>query len=288
MIGFYAAGAVGAVGPALWTPLNLSAPPKIYFDDRSAITVESGGVSQWTDRSGNGYNAIQTGSARRPIIIENATGGRRCLRFDGVDDCLVVSGTGADVFRNTGAGWSLTVTRKRTALTPSGSACLIYANASSSASETNRFNIISARASTPGIGAFASRRLLSDSTAILGRTSSDTGNWVTRMDSSDWINGVAQTRVNGSIDSTNSTTMTKGVTSNVACPGIYVSSAGNGGFIGNPNSFSDADFACLIIGSGSLPTATEIDKLFGWSAWHFGLQGSLPAGHPYKSAPPYL
>lgn len=44
----------------------------------------------------------------------------------------------------------------------------------------------------------------------------------------------------------------------------------------------------LLIMLGYNPTSSDINKLEGWSAWRFGLQGSLPAGHAYKSRAPYV
>ena len=40
------------------------------------------------------------------------------------------------------------------------------------------------------------------------------------------------------------------------------------------------------VGSGSLPDSVEMDKLFGWAAWHYSLGGNLDPDHPYASAPP--
>lgn len=49
---------------------------------------------------------------------------------------------------------------------------------------------------------------------------------------------------------------------------------------------TDADFAEFVVGASYLPTAGETDRLFGYAAWHWGLQANLPAGHPYKAAAP--
>jgi hypothetical protein len=57
-----------------------------------ATEVEMNGqVSQWSDRSGSGRNATQATSANRPILATSVENGRRCVRFDGVNDFM--SGT---------------------------------------------------------------------------------------------------------------------------------------------------------------------------------------------------
>lgn len=282
MIGFFAAQAMSR-GPRLWTPSHLEDPPKVWLDWVSGINEVGGAAAAWIDRSGSGWDFEQPSNARRPAIVESGINGKRVLSFDGGNDALLNLGEGADIFRNTGAGWALTVYKKRTSDTPSDSACVFYTNVASGVTNTNRFNVIASRAATPGFGAFATRRLL-DATAIIGRTASDVGEWVMRLDAADWANGDAYLWANGILDGSNTTTMTSGPTSDIPGPGLYI---GAGGHSGNyTNSHSDIDLACVIAGSGTLPSEDEIDRLFGWAAWQLGLQGNLPMGHPYKDAPP--
>jgi hypothetical protein len=48
------------------------------------------------------------------------------------------------------------------------------------------------------------------------------------------------------------------------------------------------DVACIIFGSGLLPTTDEINKIFGWAAHNYGLVVSLPTTHPYKTSQPIV
>jgi hypothetical protein len=269
----------------LWTPANLAVAAKIWCDD-SSIVDSGGGVSgQWTDKSANGWHFTQATSGNRPQILAAELNGHSVLRFDGSDDRLVHSGSGADIFRNTGSGWSLTLYKKRSSDFPPGSAVMFYAPPSAAGGfETNRFNVITIRASTPDYGGFATRRQLTDTTVVLGRSSSDIGNWVMRIDIADWTNGDAFMHVNGELDASDTTTMTGGSTSNVAIPFLSIGAGGTSASTGG--NYSDVDVAVVIAGSGSLPDSTEIDKLFGWAAWRYGLQSNLPDDHPYKDAPP--
>jgi hypothetical protein len=61
------AGAVGAAGARVfWTPKALNLG--FWFDGSvsTSVTSDSNGVSQWNDLSGNGYNATQSTTANKP------------------------------------------------------------------------------------------------------------------------------------------------------------------------------------------------------------------------------
>jgi hypothetical protein len=269
----------------LWTPANLAVAAKIWCDD-SSIVDSGGGVSgQWTDKSANGWHFTQATSGNRPQILAAELNGHSVLRFDGSDDRLTHSGSGTNIFRNTGSGWSLTLYKKRSSTISASSSVVFYSNASSDIGQSNRFNVIAIRSGTVDKGAFASRRQLTDTPAIIQRTASDIGNWVMRLDIADWANGDVFMHVNGELDASDTTTLSAGTTSNVAVPVLSIGSGGISTSDGG-TSYCDIDMAVLIAGSGSLPDAGEIDKLFGWAAWRYGLQGNLPDDHPYKDAPP--
>ena len=61
-------------------------------------------------------------------------------------------------------------------------------------------------------------------------------------------------------------------------PGLTVNPGGGG----EP---SDCDIAEVIL-YNSVLTTLQVQQLEGYLAWKWGLQGNLPAGHPYKNAPP--
>ena len=63
-----------------FNPLSLS--PALWLNDTGSDP------SVWTDMSGNGRNASQADSAKRPSIVTNALNGKQVRRFDGVDDSL--------------------------------------------------------------------------------------------------------------------------------------------------------------------------------------------------------
>lgn len=53
---------------ALWTPADLGANLLAWYDasDNATITIAGSGVSQWSDKSGNGHHATQSNDAQRP------------------------------------------------------------------------------------------------------------------------------------------------------------------------------------------------------------------------------
>ena len=65
-----------------WTPASITTALWLDAADASTITIATG-VSQWNDKSGNGWNATQVTSANQPT--PGVDGGVNCLSFDGND-----------------------------------------------------------------------------------------------------------------------------------------------------------------------------------------------------------
>jgi len=86
------------------------------------VTVVSGAVSSWADRSGRGNNVSQSTSTKRPAYVENAVNGLPALSFDGVDDHL--TGTLAAVFAGTSQEFTIFSVANIDSTTPSGRAAL--------------------------------------------------------------------------------------------------------------------------------------------------------------------
>jgi hypothetical protein len=68
-----------------FSPSNLN--PALWLDasDTSTITASSGSVSQWDDKSGNGYNVTQATAANQPTTGSTTINGRNVISFDGGD-----------------------------------------------------------------------------------------------------------------------------------------------------------------------------------------------------------
>lgn len=54
----------------------------LWLDAGHGITLTSGAVSAWADRSGNANHATQTTAAQRPLLVANTMNGRPVVHFD--------------------------------------------------------------------------------------------------------------------------------------------------------------------------------------------------------------
>ncbi|HEX7039416.1 MAG TPA: LamG-like jellyroll fold domain-containing protein [Trueperaceae bacterium] len=76
-----------------FTPADL---PGLYVwldaSDAGTLTIDSGTVSAWADRSGNARHASQGTTAIRPTLQAAGLNGLPTVRFDGVDDRMVLAG----------------------------------------------------------------------------------------------------------------------------------------------------------------------------------------------------
>lgn len=79
--------------PPAFTPADL---PGLYVwldaSDAGTLTIDSGTVSAWADRSGNARHAIQGTAAIRPAFQAAGLNGKPSVRFDGVNDNMVFAG----------------------------------------------------------------------------------------------------------------------------------------------------------------------------------------------------
>ena len=67
-----------------------SAGAAACYDARFLALSNNDAVDSWTDRSGNGRNATQATSTKKPTFKTGVTGGAPAISFDG-GDCLVTS-----------------------------------------------------------------------------------------------------------------------------------------------------------------------------------------------------
>jgi len=76
-----------------FTPMQLN--PQLWLDaaDSSTITLSGSSVTQWNDKSGNGYNVSQGNAANQPAIISFGLNGLDVIDFDGSNDVLTRGAT---------------------------------------------------------------------------------------------------------------------------------------------------------------------------------------------------
>lgn len=272
---------------SLWVPSRLAAKPKLWVDDQSQITADSSGkVSLWADRSGNAWHLGQATAAAQPQALANELGGQRVIRFDGTDDVMGTSAADAlGLFRNVPKGWVFSVVKRRGA----GAAISTLFSVPRSVNQSNgiRFGVYASLAATskPGVGG---RRVDTDTFGSFTSASSVQDTWYLRLDLLEWDTRTASLWRDGALDGQatglwaaagNSEDVASGGSLGVG--GSYTAS----GFAAEL--FAGVDVAAVLAGTG-VPSTDEIDKLFGWAAWYFGLTARLPAGHPYKSVKPTI
>lgn len=270
----------------LWTPANLTIAPKFWYDHLSTVTNVSGAASQWNDRSASAIHVTQGTAANRPTInaSDAGVGGVRTLTFDGTNDRLVNdSATAKALYKNIATGWLMSVHRANTGIGTAALAIYVPNN-----SAPTRAGLAITNASGQTVLATSGRRADSDATqGCTSPTQYPLDTWVMQMGRLNYAAQEASLRVNGTQVASASGIWSAGAaTSNT-------DSVSNALTLGTNNvaagSFAKMTQAMAIGGSGaSLPTETEVDKLFGWAALVFSLRALLPSDHPYKSVPPLV
>ena len=254
----------------LWTPARLS-ELALWLDaaDVNTITLNGANVSQWNDKSGNNRNVSQTTASRQPVFVANSLNNNPIIAFDGTDDTLV--NPGAALIRNVGGASIILVGRRRTDVASEATAVMIPTSAASRATILWR----SVTAGNTGVGT-GGRRLVTDSFQALG-TQPYTSNYEVVISRFDYANADLRLFQNGT-QTGQRAFQTAGITENDA-GGLFVGANAWG------SSTLNLDLAEIIIVHSALSTEQR-QLLEGYLAWKWGLQASLPLGHPYYNFPP--
>lgn len=233
-------------------------------DDSSTITLVSGAVSEWRDKSGNLRHATQATAENRPLLVADGLNGTDVIRFDGTNDILQSTTTidltsGFTFFyigKNRIAKNYQGIFRIHNTITTSTDNCVIYyqtgGNSGNLVSSANNFaRYLQTNSIMPPVNNYGIININHNTTS--------TGNH--------YVNGIIQT------------------TSNVGSGSLFPSVA-NTYYIGvgyGDTSRFDGDISQIIIFPRVL-TQAEREEMEGYLAWSTGLQGNLPVGHPYKDS----
>lgn len=264
---------------APWQPSNIDAPIKVLLDDSSDVTDVSGACSAWGDRSGNSYHFTQNTASKRPLIVPNALNGHRILSLDGSNDNMTNTGTGArSIYSGTGAGWCFAVYRRRNT-TAKNVPILQSRESTSAAARITCYAGVSTPADRQNKARILARRLNGDTSKQLGSGVEVGTDWTATMYSVQWTTGTGTIIVNGNIVETGNVSSSGNTSGGASDTAIYLGSEGE-------TSFADIDIACFLLGSGTIPSAADTDRLFGYYLNRYGLADLLPSGHPYRYSPP--
>lgn len=250
-----------------WNPGNLSGLA-CWLDAQDATTITlSTGVSQWSDKSGNGRHFTQGTGANQPAY--SGAGSTAGVVFDGVNDSLAAS-----PFITALLSMSAFMV-----LTPATLATSKFFLAEDSSASGNQLNFIFATSSTT---ATIGRNLLRNDAASAQHNFGETDQWASNTST---IAGCVDGDGSGNITVYKDGTAYSGkVTSRT---GTYTMTAAS--LARRANGGTGSCTACtireLVIYDDALSQANR-EIVEGYLAFRWGLEGLLPIAHPYKSNPP--
>lgn len=244
---------------SLWTPERISPALWLDADDSSTLTLVSGAVSEWRDKSGNNRHATQATASNRPLLVADGLNGTDVVRFDGIDNFLTGQNLAGDTFS------IFSLVKFNQLIQPWRDYDYVFnlgqespnSNLSISRWENdNRFYVYN------GVNPIHGATLAGQTPILINLISKTTSNFLELF-----YNGTSQT--------------ISQPLSSISINGEYV--------LGVLPSFNvhylNGDISKIIVFPRVL-TQAERERMEGYLAWSTGLQGNLPVDHPYKNYPP--
>lgn len=245
----------------IWTPAELSLALWLDAADASTITLNGSTVSQWDDKSGNGRNATQATATYQPTYSVGVFNGMNALTLDGTDDFVAVNDYTSTNTQTFVVCRTSDVTTRRHVTRKGLSTGFLEYSLRTENGVLNALSVAASAASASISGATINTSML------LGHT------W----DGSEiraWLNGVSGNATALSGTQFNGTLRTR----------IGASFASDSD-ASAPAQAWIGEIAEFIQLSSAISTSDR-QKIEGYLAWKWGLEGSLPASHPYKTRPP--
>lgn len=270
---------------ALWTPEQITTELWLDASDSSTITG-SPNVSNWADKSGNSNDASQSTPALQPTVATASQNGLDTLSFN-ADYFNMAGGTSGWNFLHDGSESSFFIIfSPGTTPNPVTAYSLFGNNGGASGNigaavwwddqavnESIRHYVSKGTSGTPLIDNSSSAGLSPVQTFQLLRVFTDGDN------------GTAAERsaiaVNAGTEDKNNTSSSSPPSSANATYSMQLGSVGNAiiPFVG--------EFAEIVMINGSMSLSDQ-QKMEGYLAWKWGVEGDLPSDHPYKDAAPTL
>lgn len=271
----------------LWTPAQITTALWLDATDASTITQLSNLVSQINDKSGNARNFTASAGAR-PTLTQNALNELPELSFSGSQWLTSASAASVWAFLHGTTGSSVfTLWKPGIMSNPNTLYGFMGNNAASSASiglslwyddraTQSRDNRISTFITTTG------------SNWVVNTTTADNFSTPNQYQVFGWVLNPGATpasarssvRVNGGTASQTNTDLSAPTSSNPTNV-LQIGALGN-------NSFPLIGGVIEIVIVTGVISDINRQKIEGYMTWRGGLSSSLPADHPYKSAPPTI
>ncbi len=272
-----AAAAGGGGGGVLWTPAEITTQLWLDADDASTITIATG-VTQWDDKSGNARHVAQATAANQPSIGAVQLNGLPTLSFDGTNDRLRRTAGLAGLLQNVGAA-TMFIVRRHTATpvgthvafeiadaTPNTARLVLYAAAD------NKVRAAGKRTDAEGLQQIE--------VGGSGLYTVNVNTWEMLGVACDYANSDGFVYLNGALFASNTTFASAGNTENTTSHSLNV------GCWQTDDLFLQGGIAEIIVTHSV--DANERMLIEGYLAWKWGLEASLPSGHPFENAAPTL
>ena len=253
---------------ALWTPAETTtalwldaADSSTLFDAVSggSTPADGGSILRLEDKSGNGRHATQSASGARPLRKASLFNSLDSLRFDGSDDLMLMD-FGASVSQPV---YVFAVTKKNG--DPAGFNGRVFHSSSSISSEANVFLPIAVSIGGQFVLNFGTDALtliqFGDSHAVYATLASGASSAIFRNGSSV-------------------------VTASPGANALQRYCSIGGRYHDGLRNYN-GDISEIVVLSSATATADR-QIVEGYLAWKWGLQGNLPANHPYKNAAPAI
>ena len=269
----------------VWNPSMISTALWLDAADASTITTVSGGVSQWSDKSGNTRHATQATTGNRPATGTATLNGRNVIRYDATDDFLSLSNTAGltsatafyffGVRRSSVAAAADTVTARSFLATATG---VYFIGADSSVSLSNETTVFlvgpdssSGGFSTPRSGATSTGYTRSANAAEIYHVfGQNTGTLFGARVNGSAVTSFVQDQAGGNR------------APNICNPALTGFNVGGNGGASNG---AIVDFAEMLVLT-TAPTLDNTQRIEGYLAHKWGLGANLPNDHPYKTIGP--
>ena len=232
---------------ALWTPASTTTAAWFDASDASTITSSGGAVSQWNDKSGNSYNLTQGTGAAQPVTGSSTINSLNAMTWTSAK--FMSSATPA------GANWQdVYIVAKWTGAATFSDYSGLVTGVNNSGTDA-------------GIG-------------LIGHSGSVNAHTGTKWWDNIYLNGTSSTGAAVLPTMASDFVVDFSANSPISVAGIMV---------GRDRTYSTRGWVGLIgevIAFNSKLSTADRQKTEGYLAWKWGTEGSLPAGHPYKSAAP--
>lgn len=247
----------------VWTPELIPSCILFVLSTRAdTISQISDRISLWEDLSGHGNDISQATASLKPYFVANTLNGRDGVQYGQSADYNTLATSSNPFGSSISNAWVAQVFREDTR---TGATHWTLTGSSVSA---NRWQAHIPYGTTAHFDCGAGNRV----SGAVGYSAGTINLHVCYCSTTDSVQVIYQNGTSLASDATGHTVNTVG---NVHC-------GGNGS-----NGAPQGTYGAFVVGNGTI-TTDDRQKLEGYLAHHFGIQGNLPGGHPYKSFPPLI